>query len=473
MKKLLNKIKERFSSFAKFAVGPTYHIENRKIAFVDKNNFAILTSLIFSIAFLAIFRGDAFFPDIKAFICYPFVSGTVKSIVILGILGLLLIFLVAGSIILHRRKYVCVMDAILTYAFVLAIMFFIFGYVNYPVTEKNWLIWLIMALPQLFLIFFLGIRAFRFLLKFFGSDSILTARRSEDYEYLRNRERRTLYRFGLYLKGNWGQLLILLAMIALCIMVLYPLGITVLRSFRVWVEDAIDPFGIPQEFTFENYKAMWDMLSSTFLNSLITAISVTAGATVFASMLAFAFIRFNFPLKNVLFYMIIGLMMIPGLLSLVARYDLVFKLGLVGSLWGIILPGMIGYVPGAFMLLFTFFRGLPKDLFEAADVDGSNNLGIYMKIVLPLSKPIMSTIIITTFVGEWNDYLWAYLITNGNEAKYTLPVYLNFLSDMYVENMMTSILMAGYIISALPLVLIFAVASKQFIEGLTSGAFKM
>ena len=134
---------------------------------------------------------------------------------------------------------------------------------------------------------------------------------------------------------------------------------------------------------------------------------------------------------------------------------------------------MIGFVPGSFMLLFTFFRGLPHDLFEAAEVDGANDFQIYLRMVLPLSKPILSTIVISTFVAEWNDYLWAYLITNSNDELFTLPVYLNFLSDSLVESGQTSVIMAGYVISALPLVLIFIVAGKQFVEGLTSGAFKM
>jgi len=469
-----NKLYSIGNSLKKYILGYSYHIENSKIKLKDKNNFVLAVSFCFSLAFLIIFRNGTFFNDLGGFFSYPFVNiSKVSGIIILIVLLASIALAIAGTIIVNKRKIIILTDALGFVGFVLQVMFFIYMIGAYPVVKTNWLIWLIMVIPQFFLLFALFIRTFRFFFKLFGTDNIVTEGRKEYYEFLTNNEKRTGYRFRMYMKSNWGQVLITLALITLCIMVLYPLGITILRSFRVWTEDALDPFGIPKEFIFENYTLMWEMLSSTFLNSIITAVSVTAGATILSTMIAYAFIRFNFPLKNVLFYLIIGLMMIPGILSLVARYSLVNNLHLVGSLWGIILPGMIGYVPGSFLLIFTFFRGLPKDLFEAADVDGSNNFGIYCKIVLPLSKPILSTIIITTFVGEWNDYLWAYLITNGNEAKYTLPVYLNYLSDYFVTNLQTSTLMAGYVISAIPLVLIFAVASKQFIEGLTSGAFKM
>ena len=149
-------------------------------------------------------------------------------------------------------------------------------------------------------------------------------------------------------------------------------------------------------------------------------------------------------------------------------------MGLVGSLWGIVLPGIAGYIPMAFMLLFTFFKGIPKDLFEAADMDGATDLKTFMHVVVPLSKPILSTIAIQTFVGEWNDYLWAYLIVGSDESKQTLPVLLQSLSSSYEsQSLAMAAPFAGYVLSAIPLVLIFIVASKQFIEGLTSGAFKM
>lgn len=473
MKSLKNKLFSFKHSFSKYCVGNSFHIENRKIRQKDTNNFVILISSIFAFFFYGIFRSfNTFFKDIGGMFTFPF-SGSVGGIIVIVITALVLAFAIVGSIIIMKRKYVCISDAIGMIGLLFAIYFFIYEIKAFGIKNDNWLIWLIMDIPMFFLLFSLGVRAFRFFLKFFKSDTIVLSRREEDFEFFKNRNKKFFYRVAMYLKDNWGQLLIILALIALVASVLYPLATLLIRSIRDWKSDYLDPFGMPKTFTFENYELMWEYLKGSFINSLVTAVSVTAGCVVMASMLAFAFIRFRFPFKNVLFYLIIGLMMIPGLLTLISRYQIVTSMFPKPSLWGIILPGMIGYVPGAFMLLFTFFRGLPHDLFEAAEVDGANDLQIYMRMVLPLSKPILSTIVISTFVGEWNDYLWAYLIVNGDDKLYTLPVYLNFLSDSLVESGQTSVIMAGYAISAIPLVLIFIVAGKQFVEGLTSGAFKM
>ena len=247
-----------------------------------------------------------------------------------------------------------------------------------------------------------------------------------------------------------------------------------MRSFKFSIDDLTDPYAIPTRITFDHYSYMWNYLSDAYFNSLVTTIGVTLGTVVLASILAFAFIRFKWPMKNVFFYAIIGLMMIPGILTLITRYQLVDKLGMLNSLWGIIIPGIAGYIPMGFMLLYTFFTNIPKELFEASDVDGASDLKAFMRITVPLSKPILSTIAIQTFIGEWNDYLWASLIIGSDDTLYTLPVYLKRISDTYAtQNLAMSAPFAGYVLSAIPLVLIFIVASKQFIEGLTSGAFKM
>lgn len=279
-------------------------------------------------------------------------------------------------------------------------------------------------------------------------------------------------KFVTFLKKYWGQIFVIIILLILAVLVLYPLFIMLLRSFKFPDDDVADPFGLPHRVTFDNYLMIWSYIKNAYLNSFITTIGVTAGTVVCASFLAYAFIRFHFPCKKILFYAIISLMMIPGILTLISRYQEVASMGLLNNLWGIILPGVAGYIPMAFMLLFTFFSGLPKELFEAADMDGAGDFKVYFKIVLPLSKPILWTIGIQTFVGEWNDFLWAKLILIDDDAA-TLPVILNSLSDYLGESIAYAVPFAGYVLSALPLLIILVVASKQFIEGLTSGAFKM
>lgn len=473
-KNLRNKLFAFKTSFVRYCVGPSFHIENRKIKVRDPNNFTIIISLIFSFVFALAFRSaKQFFTDIKQFFAFPFSQMNSTSAIIFAITGLVIVFAIVGVVIISKRKYICLGDALGMIGFMFSVFFFIYEAKAFGIAKDTWLLWVFMIIPNIPLMFSLGVRTFRFFLKFIKSDSIVLEKRINDYNFFIKRKKQFGYRFLLFFKDNWGQVLIVIALIALAAMVLYPMVVLILRSIRDWISDYVDPFAMPKTFTFENYEVMWEYLKGSFFNSLFTAIMVTLGSVILSSMTAFAFVRYRFPLKNVLFYAIIGLMMIPGLLTLISRYQEVQSMHLVGSLWGIILPGVAGGISGGFLLLFTFFKGLPHDLFEAMEVDGANDFSIYLKMVLPLSKPILSTIIIQSFVGEWNDYLWAYLITNGNEDLYTLPVYLNALSDSLVESGQTSIILAGYVISAIPLVLIFIVASKQFIEGLTSGAFKM
>jgi ABC-type glycerol-3-phosphate transport system permease component len=170
--------------------------------------------------------------------------------------------------------------------------------------------------------------------------------------------------------------------------------------------------------------------------------------------------------------MIISLMMVPAILTLITRYQQIVSMGLTNSFSGVILPGIAGYIPSSFILLFTFFAGLPKDLFEAAEVDGANDAKTYVKIVAPLSSPILWTIGIQTFVGQWNDYLWSKLVMTDDTWK-TLPVYLTDLTEDLAATTGYAVPFAGYVLSSIPLIVIFIAASKQFISGMTSGAFKM
>jgi ABC-type glycerol-3-phosphate transport system permease component len=280
-------------------------------------------------------------------------------------------------------------------------------------------------------------------------------------------------KFVSFIKKYWGQIFIVIALLILAILVLYPLFIMVMRSFKISADDYADPYSLPKKVTFENYKAIWAYIKDSYLNSFLTTMGVTIGTVICASFLAYAFTKFNFPGKKIIFYLIISLMMIPGILTLIARYQEVISLNLLNSLWGVILPGVAGYIPMAFMLLFTFFNGIPRDLFEAADIDGANDFKVYLRIVLPLSQPILYTIAIQTFVGEWNDYLWARLVLIDENVQ-TLPINLYALTSYLGEGYgMYPVVFAGFVLSALPLVIIFILASKQFIEGMTSGAFKM
>lgn len=470
--KICNYFTKKWENIKKYFLGPSFFVNDKKIKEKDANNVLIAISLVFSLVFAVIFVGfDGLWNGITNTFLILFGSPLAISLTVVIFL-LLAGVAVLGILIIQKKKYVCIGDGVSLIFLALLLALIVGQSFRYNISQDNWLLWLVMIAPQFVLAFGLFVKSFRFVMKWaFGK---LNDEREEDYKYRIRLRNKFISRLGIYFKFNWGQVLIVIALTIFAISVLYPLLVLLMRSFKYPIDDLKYPFDIPTSITFENYTFMWGYLKSAFINSLITTICVTLGTMILASLLAYAFIRFHFPLKNILFYVIIGLMMIPGILTLISRFQVVSSIKLVGSLAGIILPGIAGFVPAAFMLLFTFFKGIPKDLFEAADIDGANDFSVFLRIVTPLSKPILSTIAIQTFVGEWNDYLWASLIVGDNESLYTLPVLLQRMSSSYEQmGLGMSTPFAGYVLSAIPMVLIFIVASKQFIEGLTSGAFKM
>lgn len=273
------------------------------------------------------------------------------------------------------------------------------------------------------------------------------------------------YSFGII----YPQVLVGAAIVILCLMVLFPLFLLIFNSFKA---DTSNPLEWPDDgFTIEGYQLIWDYIKGNYMNSLVVTIAVCLGVTFFGSCAGYAFARYNFPFKNLLFMVILAFMMVPGLLTLVARYDLIVKLKLNNNLLGVILPAISGSLPFAIFLTRTFFESLPNEMYEAADMDGMSEFKKFFKLTLPLSKPILITLMIQTFVGQRNDYLWSRLVLQNEELQ-TLPVVLVSLSESLGELSLCAPF-AGYVLSAIPLVIIFILGNKKFIEGMTSGAFKM
>lgn len=266
-----------------------------------------------------------------------------------------------------------------------------------------------------------------------------------------------------------SQILIGIFLVILVLQVLFPLFLLLFNSFKA---DTTNPLNWPKDgFTFEGYALIWEYIKGNYMNSLIVTFSVSIGITVIGSLAGYGFAHFHFPFKNAIFILILSFMMVPGLLTLISRYDFIVRLGLNDNLLGVILPAITGSLPFAIFLTRTFFQGLPKEMYEAAKMDGIGELGQFLKITVPLSQPIIITLLIQTFVGQWNDYLWSRLVLQ-DESLQTLPVVLVSLTESLGEYSYC-VPFAGYVLSAIPLVVIFIFGNKKFIEGMTSGAFKM
>lgn len=221
----------------------------------------------------------------------------------------------------------------------------------------------------------------------------------------------------------------------------------------------------------EGYITAWDELLNRYTwNSLIVVFFVVIGVIVLGSTAAYIFSRYEFPGNKLLFYLILSMMMIPAVLTLVPSYLVVRALGLLNTYWVMILPAIAGGQVMAIFLFKGFFDGLPEDLFESARLDGAGHLAIYLNIVLPLSKPIVSVIAILTSIGVWNGFLWPFITLNDADFYPITAGLYNMAMSPIAANFST--MLAGYVVASIPLLLLFVFATRTFISGVTSGAFK-
>lgn len=203
------------------------------------------------------------------------------------------------------------------------------------------------------------------------------------------------------------------------------------------------------------------------LNSLFVALLITCWHVVFDSMAGYAFAKRTFPLRNVLFWLILSTLMIPIHVTLIPLYIISRSLGLNDSLWALILPGT-AWVFGIFLMR-QFIQTLPSELEDAARIDGCSEFGIYWNVILPLSKPAIAALAIFTFVRSWNDFLWP-LIALNRPQNYTLPVGVANLQGEFMTDW--GIIFAGAALAALPMILFFLAFQKYFLEGVRMGAIK-
>lgn len=216
----------------------------------------------------------------------------------------------------------------------------------------------------------------------------------------------------------------------------------------------------------------WSQFRPYMINSLFVSIVTAVGVIVIGSVSAYVFSRYRFPGHKLLFLAILSFMMIPGVLTLVPSFLWVKQLGLINSYSVMILPYITGGQIIAIFLFKGFFDGLPQELFESARLDGAGHFAQYWHIVLPLSKQIVSVVAVVNILSTWNNFLWP-LITNP-DAKFAVVSTGLFLlnSTQTAGGGDRSVLFAAYILASIPLLILFVYATKPFMAGVTSGAFK-
>ena len=221
------------------------------------------------------------------------------------------------------------------------------------------------------------------------------------------------------------------------------------------------------------FRFSWRTFRPYMINSLFVSAVSAFGVIVISSISAYVFARYRFPGHKLLFLAILSFMMIPGVLTLVPSFLWVKKLGLINSYSVMILPYITGGQIMAIFLFKGFFDGLPQELFESARLDGAGHLQQYWHIVLPLSKQIVAVVAIVNVLGTWNNFLWP-LIT-APDARYAVVstgLFLMSSAQSSGGGADRSVMFAAYILSSIPLLILFTYATKPFMAGLTSGAFK-
>lgn len=264
-------------------------------------------------------------------------------------------------------------------------------------------------------------------------------------------------------------LLIHLCLISVAVTCLYPLLWMISSSLKS--QDTIfqDLSLIPKHFHFENYINAWNGggFGRNFLNSIFYTTSVVFGIVIVASMAAYAFARFRFPGRNVLFFIFMAAMMIPIPGSFVALYVLLNKLHLRNTPLGYILCMINVGLSTSIFLLKTFFDKMPKELEDAARIDGCSKVGIWWHVALPLAKPVLAVVVVFNALNVWNEYILALIIFDSRQYM-PLQVALQTFQGEFVTNY--PLLMAGLTITALPIILVYLLMQKYIIKGVTAGA---
>jgi len=226
---------------------------------------------------------------------------------------------------------------------------------------------------------------------------------------------------------------------------------------------------IPYGWHFENYYLAWMQggFGRFFINSIIYTVSVVVGIIIISSMAAYAFSRLQFPGKNILFYMFIAAMMIPIPGSFVPLYVLLNKLHLRNTAIGYILCMINVGLSTSIFLLKTFFDKMPKELEDAARIDGCSKIGIWRHVALPLAKPVLAVVVVFNVLNVWNEYVLALVIFDSRQLM-PLQVALTSFQGEFVTNY--PLLMAGLTITALPVIIVYLLMQKYIVKGVTQGA---
>ncbi|WP_391572772.1 carbohydrate ABC transporter permease [Cohnella sp.] len=259
--------------------------------------------------------------------------------------------------------------------------------------------------------------------------------------------------------------------IILIAIMLYPLLLTLWGAFKTDLTFMTSKWYPTLPLRVSNFRTAFLGTWRYLLNTVLVAGVGTTLMLTIASLAAFTFARMRFFGRNVLYFSVIALMMIPGVLTLVPGYMLYKTFGLLDTYAVLILPIATGGPIFGVFLLRSFFEGIPKDFFEAAQMDGAHDFKLYYKIALPLCVPIMGTLAIMQIVGVWNDFLWPMITINDYNLLTIAAGLIITFTGQYSTNL--PVTFGGYVVASLPLLLLFSFTNRYYIQGLLSTSIKL
>ena len=260
---------------------------------------------------------------------------------------------------------------------------------------------------------------------------------------------------------------ILMLFAVLTLLPLYWIGVSAFQPPSVVI--SFPPSLYPSPPTWINFARLFNssLILRWLLNSMIVTAAITLSHVFLGTLAGYTLAKKRFPGRQVIFWTVISLMLVPRQLTIIPLYAMIIRLDWVNTYKALIVPALIG--PFSIFLMKQFLQTLPSELMDAARIDGCSEWGVFRRVVLPLAKPGMGVLGIFTFMGTWNEFLWPLIVTNSTSMM-TLQIGLNSLQNSFYTDY--GLLMAGAAVSAVPMIIVFIMFQPYFVRSVTIGAIK-
>ncbi|AQS55018.1 carbohydrate ABC transporter permease [Novibacillus thermophilus] len=257
------------------------------------------------------------------------------------------------------------------------------------------------------------------------------------------------------------------------LLVLLPMIWVFYTSFKTSREFYNNPWALPESISLDNYISAWNTanIGSYFFNSVIVTVGMVVLTLILASMMSYILARFSFSGRNLLTSLIMAGLLVPSVLGTIPVFNLLKTLNLLNTHLGLILVYTAYAMPFSVFVLIGFFKTIPKEMEEAAMIDGASHYTTFFKVILPLAKPGLITVSIFNFLWYWNEYAFALTVLT-EEAKRTLPIGLEYLMAVQRYKTEWGDLFAGVIIVMIPVIIVYILFQRKLISGLNTGAVK-